>query len=143
MGRINIYFAVNYILKPISRGNLYPVFDEILKRIRTEENDSGIIVKSSEGIQRILISNLVFAEVIRRNVLYHHRSGKVVRSAESFCVDIRNYYQTEPVFLEGLPVAREYGHGIGTKSIALIVEKHGGVYRFSLVNGMFVFQATI
>ncbi len=43
-----------------------------------------MIVKSTEGIQRILISNLVFAEVLGRNVLYHLRSGKVIECTEPF-----------------------------------------------------------
>lgn len=49
-----------------------------------KENDDAIIVKSNEGIQKILISNLVFAEVIGRNVFYHLLSGKVIECTESF-----------------------------------------------------------
>lgn len=36
------------------------------------------------GLQKILISNLAFAEVIGRNVLYHLRSGRVIECAEPF-----------------------------------------------------------
>jgi len=76
--------AINYVLKPITKEKLFFVFDEILERIKIEENDRAIIVKSNEGIQKILIPNLVFAEVMKRNVLYHLRSGKTVESLESF-----------------------------------------------------------
>lgn len=58
------------------------------------------------------------------------------------CIDLRNKYQAEPLFQEGLPVSREDGHGFGTKSMAHIVEKHGGVFQFTLKDGYFVFQAT-
>lgn len=58
------------------------------------------------------------------------------------CIDIRNSYHTEPKFHQGLPVSKENGHGYGTKSMAQIVEKHGGVFQFSLKDGLFVFQAT-
>lgn len=58
------------------------------------------------------------------------------------CIDIRNSYQTEPVFHQGLPVSNEQGHGYGTKSMAHIVEKHGGIYQFSIKDGLFIFQAT-
>jgi len=44
------------------------------------------------------------------------------------CIDIRNSYQKEPVFHHGLPVSKEQGHGFGTKSMAHIVEKYGGVF---------------
>lgn len=58
------------------------------------------------------------------------------------CIDIRNSYEIEPVFNHGLPVSKEKGHGFGTKSMAHIIEKHGGVYQFSVKDGWFIFQAT-
>ncbi|WP_024831974.1 LytR/AlgR family response regulator transcription factor [Ruminiclostridium josui] len=76
--------AINYVLKPISKEKLFFTFDEMLEHVKMKENDDAIIVKSNEGIQKILISNLVFAEVIGRNVFYHLLSGKVIECTESF-----------------------------------------------------------
>lgn len=76
--------AINYILKPISKEKLFFTFDDMIEHIKVKKNEDAIIVKSNEGVQRILISNLVFAEVIGRNVLYHLRSGKVIECTESF-----------------------------------------------------------
>ena len=59
------------------------------------------------------------------------------------CMDTRNSYRVEPEFLEGLPVSKEPGHGFGTKSMAHIIEKHGGVYQFTVKDGWFIFQATV
>ena len=78
--------AFNYVLKPMSKEKLFFTFDEMLEHINLDVNDNAVIVKSNEGIQKILISNLVFAEVIGRNVLYHTLSGKVIECAESFSV---------------------------------------------------------
>ena len=58
------------------------------------------------------------------------------------CIDLRNSYQTEPTFHQGLPISKEQGHGFGTKSMVHIVERHGGVFQFSLKDGWFIFQAT-
>ncbi len=58
------------------------------------------------------------------------------------CIDLHNSFQAEPIFRQGFPVAKEQGHGFGTKSIAHIVEKHGGVFQFSVKDGWFIFQAT-
>jgi two-component system sensor histidine kinase AgrC len=58
------------------------------------------------------------------------------------CIDIRNSYQTETIFHGGLPVSKKHGHGFGAKSMAHIVEKHGGVYQFTVKDGWFIFQAT-
>ncbi len=88
--------AINYVLKPISKEKLFFTFDDMLEQIKTEKNDDVIVVKSNEGIQKILISNLVFAEVIGRNVLYHLLSGKVIECTENFssvCDNLLKYGQ--------------------------------------------------
>ena len=76
--------AINYVLKPIREEKLFFTFDEVLEQIQIEKEEDAVIVKSNNGIQKILISNLVFAEVIGRNVLYHLRSGKVIECIEAF-----------------------------------------------------------
>ncbi|MDF2923571.1 MAG: ypdB 1 [Paenibacillaceae bacterium] len=76
--------AINYVLKPVSQEKLFFTFDEMLEHIEAEKEEDAVIVKSNEGIQRILIANLAFAEVIGRNVLYHLRSGKVIECTEPF-----------------------------------------------------------
>jgi DNA-binding LytR/AlgR family response regulator len=76
--------AVNYVLKPITKEKLFFTFDEMLERIKTEKDEDAVIVKSKEGIQKILISTLAFAEVYGRNVLYHLRSGRVIECTEPF-----------------------------------------------------------
>lgn len=75
--------AVNYVLKPLSRGKFFGTMDMVLERMSIQRDDA-IIVKSNEGIQRILLSNLVYAEVMGRNIFYYLLSGNVVKCAESF-----------------------------------------------------------
>lgn len=76
--------AINYVLKPISKEKFFFTFDEISEQIKAEKDEDAIIVKSNEGIQKIIISNLTFAEVMGRNVLYHMCSGKVIQCSEAF-----------------------------------------------------------
>jgi DNA-binding LytR/AlgR family response regulator len=82
--------AINYVLKPITKEKLFFTFDEMLEQINVEKDEDAIIVKSNEGIQKILIANLVFAEVIGRNVLYHLLSGKVIECTEPFSAACEN-----------------------------------------------------
>lgn len=78
--------AVNYVLKPLTKEKLFAALDEVVDQIN-DKKEEAIIVKSKDGIQRILISNLVFAKVIGRHVFYHLRSGKVIECSDSFsCV---------------------------------------------------------
>lgn len=76
--------AINYVLKPISKEKLFFTFDEMLEQLKIEKEEDAIVVKSTDGIQKILISSLVFAEVVGRNVLYHLNSGKIIECIESF-----------------------------------------------------------
>ena len=71
-----------------------------------------------------------------------HIKLRMYSKNNKLCIDIRNSYQTEPVFRQGLPVSKEQGHGFGTKSMAHIVEKYGGICQFSVRDGWFIFQAT-
>lgn len=67
---------------------------------------------------------------------------RIFSKNNKLCIDLRNNYYKEPNFYKDLPVSTEQGHGYGTKSIIHIVEKHGGVFQFSISNGWFIFQAT-
>ena len=68
---------------------------------------------------------------------------RVFSKNNKLCIDIRNTYYEEPIFYENLPVSKEQDHGVGTKSMVRIVEKHHGIYQFSVKDGWFVFQSTI
>lgn len=71
-----------------------------------------------------------------------HIKLRMYSKNNKLCIDLRNSYQAEPIFHQGLPVSKEQGHGYGTKSMAHIIEKHGGVYQFSAKDGWFIFQAS-
>lgn len=59
-------------------------------------------------------------------------------SSPQLAVEVSNYYNGEVLFDEnGLPVSKEIGHGLGTKSIAAFVEKHGGIIEYSADDTMF------
>ena len=90
--------AINYVLKPISKEKFFFTFDELLEQINTKEKEDAIIVRSTEGMQKILISNLVFVEVIGRNVLYHLSSGKVIECIESFSSVCKNLLKYRSFF---------------------------------------------
>ena len=75
--------AINYVLKPVTKEKLFITFDEVLEGMKMAQ-EPAIVVKSNDGIQKILLSNLVYVEVIGRSVLYHLLSGKVIECIEPF-----------------------------------------------------------
>lgn len=59
---------------------------------------------------------------------------------DSLHLEVRNRYAVAPIFENGLPIAQEEHHGIGTKSILQVVEKYGGLCRFYTKGEEFIFQ---
>lgn len=76
--------ATNYILKPITKEKLFEAFDDIFEQTKISREQEAIVVKGSKGLQKILISNLAYAEVMGRNTLYHLSSGNIVECTEAF-----------------------------------------------------------
>ena len=75
--------ATDYILKPITKDALFTVLDGIFERLKQTES-SSIIVKDSQGIQKIMLSSLVYAEAMGRKVIYHLNSGRSVECSSQF-----------------------------------------------------------
>ena len=56
---------------------------------------------------------------------------------------LSNAYAIRPEFVDGVPVSREAGHGIGTQSIRYMAERLGGDCKFSLEGELFVLRVAI
>jgi len=100
-------------------------------------SDTEICSLLSNALENAINACIDIADINKRYIKLRTYSKN-----NKLCIDIRNSYQTEPIFHQGLPISNEKGHGFGTKSMAHIVEKHGGVYQFSVNDGCFIFQAT-
>lgn len=75
--------ATDYILKPITKDAIFTVLDTVFERLKQTEN-SSIIVKDNQGIQKIILSSLVYAEAMGRKVVYHLNSGRNVVCSSQF-----------------------------------------------------------
>lgn len=58
-------------------------------------------------------------------------------------LSVKNPIDQPPVFVDGLPVAKEPGHGYGTQSIRYLSERLGGSCQFSVRGGDFLLQVVI
>ncbi|MDD3185818.1 MAG: LytTR family DNA-binding domain-containing protein [Anaerostipes sp.] len=75
--------AANYILKPVTKEKLFPTLNDTLESIM-EEQQHAIVVKSKDGLQKILLSKLMFVEAMGRKNLYHLFSGRIVECTSRF-----------------------------------------------------------
>lgn len=58
-------------------------------------------------------------------------------------LSIQNPYRSDVTMVNGLPVAKRSGHGLGTRSIASIVNQYGGLVQFSAADGVFLLRASL
>lgn len=65
-------------------------------------------------------------------------------SDTEICSYCQRLWKTQYMSAKKFPIktSKEQEHGYGNKSIAHIVEKHSGVFQFSVKGGWFIFQAT-
>ncbi len=85
--------ACHYLLKPVTKEKLFFALDDVMETV-DRENEATIVVKSSEGMQRILLSQLTYVEALDRRVIYHLENGNVVESIYPFtevCEELLNY----------------------------------------------------
>lgn len=75
--------ATNYLLKPVARDMLFSVLDEILAQQKTDR-ENYIIVKSSIGVRKILLSQLIYVEAQERRVVYYLQNGEQVECVARF-----------------------------------------------------------
>ncbi len=71
------------------------------------------------------------------------RTLKIVSNIKNnkLYIQITNSFDGSIIFVDDMPVSTDKNHGLGTKSIAAVVQKYAGVYTFSAEDR--VFQASI
>lgn len=77
--------ALDYVLKPITRERLFPILNEVWERME-EKAQHSVVVKSEHGLQKLLLSNIVFIEAMGRKVIYHTLSGKDIECYSRFSI---------------------------------------------------------
>ncbi len=75
------------------------------------------------------------------------KQGKIEVSAfeksGKFFLQIANSCGENVVFANGIPVTDRPGHGVGVRSICVIVERYHGIYSFSAEGGQFVLRVSL
>ena len=75
--------ASNYLVKPVSRDRLVEALDDIM-RTRTEDRDSCLVLKSSVGVHKVHMSEIIYIEASNRKVIYYLRNTSQITCVEKF-----------------------------------------------------------
>ncbi|GAB6152243.1 hypothetical protein JCM17380_09930 [Desulfosporosinus burensis] len=93
---------------------------------------------------------VIFANAIENAInacnsinIENDRTLKIVSKVNNnkLYIQITNSFDGTIIFVDDMPVSTEENHGLGTKSIAAIVQKYAGVYSFTAEDR--VFKASI
>lgn len=87
--------AEDYIMKPASRDEIFPVLDRQLTRYTQEE--AFLTLKTGNGILRLPFSQIVYVEVINRSVQFILANGDV-REAYGYLTDYESHLLSDPHF---------------------------------------------
>ncbi|TDP50341.1 response regulator [Aminicella lysinilytica] len=68
---------------------------------------------------------------------------KAIQDGGELLIEVRNSMSGAVEFYKGMPVSQRQGGGIGTRSVADTVEKHGGMVMYSAGDGQFLARAIL
>lgn len=94
--------ASNYLVKPVSRDRLVEALDDIM-RTRTEDRDSCLVLKSSVGVHKVHISEIIYIEALNRKVIYYLRNNSQITCVEKFA-SVCDQLLQHPEFLLAAPL---------------------------------------
>lgn len=75
--------AYYYALKPVLKDKFFTIMNKTIEELEKQKNDT-LIIKSKDGISRILLSKLEYCEVVGKNIFYYLSNGKTLKSTGTF-----------------------------------------------------------
>jgi len=71
--------AYYYLLKPVEKKNFYFILEKAF-RSKKQQDQTSILVNDGRSIKRIVLSELVYCEIIRRTIAFHLADGTVIQA---------------------------------------------------------------
>ena len=114
--------AFNYLLKPVTPEKLYPVLDSATDII-SYKKEKSIIVKTTDGIIRLSLDSIMYAELVNRDIVYHLANGKTIKSTTirtSFSDAVRELTEDNGFILCGASLIVNLLHITASKTSELL-----------------------
>ena len=140
---------------PLKRFCGHPVVDLVLSHFESQAAEAGVRL----AVTAELPAALPFKDTELCSMLSNGLENAIHAAAraetektvtvslsvrqKNLLLSIQNPYAGEVTIVDGLPLTKRTGHGLGTRSIATIVHQHGGLVHFSAADGQFLLRATL
>ncbi len=116
-------------------GIAFRYFVRIPKNLKYSDCDISSIL--SNGLENAVHAVSLLAQEQREIELDMHMNN------DKFLISIKNTYAEKPDMIDGVPQAKERGHGFGTQSIRYITEKLKGNCQFVVEGNYFVLRIVL
>lgn len=112
--------ATNYLMKPVSEEKLFQALDDIFDTKETE-SETSIVLKSTIGVHKVPLSNLMYVEVQGRKVIYYLKNGEEITCTDRFSSVCEQLLQQEEFILthRSILVNMNFIRRIGTVDMQL------------------------
>lgn len=86
--------AFFYLLKPVEKRRLFEVLDDAFKKL--ERRRAATLVSTADGVQRILLEDILYVERVGRRLRYYCSDGQV----DSLSIRVSFHEAMEPLLAE-------------------------------------------
>ncbi len=124
----------HYVQKAKNKGLTLNPEINLPQTLHFSETDFAVIL--SNGIENA-INALTESDCDKHIII------KAFIKNDKLYLEIKNRFADNIIFEDGLPKTSKDGHGYGTKSMAMLVERNNGIFSFVVENGDFIFRCTI
>lgn len=112
--------ATNYLMKPVSEEKLFQALDDIFDT-KESESETSIVLKSTIGVHKVPLSNLMYVEAQGRKVIYYLKNGEEITCTDRFSSVCEQLLQQEEFILthRSILVNMNFIRRIGTVDMQL------------------------
>lgn len=131
----------------INVGNFESNFKKYIRRVGLSEEYTPHCLRNNFA-KRCLMNGM---DIYTLSKILGHSSVTVTEQAYldlndddiKLLISVKNPVKNKPVFVDGLPVSSEAGHGYGVQSIRYLTEQLGGNCQFTVDNNVFTLRIVL
>ena len=135
----------------------HQVVDLLLSHFESRANEAGVRLDIHAEIPPTLpfkdielcsllsngLENAIYACSCVQNEVGRVVSISLAVRQKNLLLSIQNPCQADVTIVDGFPISKRSGHGIGTRSMASVINRYGGLIHFSVADGMFLLRASL
>jgi len=127
----------------------------ILTNFENKCRESSVEFKATMEIEKLAVDEILFSSIVS-NALDNALNAQAKLPEEEryiklmlknsdgkLLLSVKNPFSEKPVFIDGIPISKQKGHGYGTQSIRYMTERLGGKCQFIIQDNTFILRVVL